>query len=186
MSARPKAIKRARLVGGASSASPGSSAAAEIPRAASVPVKQYIMCAEHNTKEGETSYYYLQYNGNEDAVARLNTVMERAASALDGGDNVWHMLSSPKALLCEAAVDEIVAAASAGGFGGQFFASFAKCDGKLSFNDKKYAKLDSNAVFAMWQRAFYRSRSRGIAGLFSRDAAVSEEEGESGDEGDSD
>lgn len=45
--------------------------------------KTYIVCAENNTKENETTYYYLQYNGNEAAIARFAKVTHAVMGETD-------------------------------------------------------------------------------------------------------
>lgn len=93
-------------------------------------------------------------------------VMARVASMKDSGcDIVWHQLSSPSTLLSEATVNELVAVKV--DINGNFFASFAKYDGVLSFNSKKYDKVDDSTAFEMWQEDFYFCRSPGVNGLFA-------------------
>ena len=102
-------------------------------------MSSYVMFIENNHKEKEVAIVYIQYDGNEAALAKLQKLIDKADFSDMGGDYSTVDLASDIRFSQEAVEQHL--RIKAGGYGPMF----SKCDGKADFDltDEQIEEMDA-------------------------------------------
>ena len=117
----------------------------------------YVMFMEKNLKENDNFIFYLQYNGNEQEIAKLKNVVDTADFSELWGD-VSHFYIDTDNLISQFSVDEHVVNKTFGTWGPMFQA----CNGKMTFDDEEYRDLSPIALAKKLDADFYHCRVKDL------------------------
>jgi hypothetical protein len=114
---------------------------------------EYCVLIEHNQEEHESYIFYLQWNGNEEALQTLYGLVEEAdVYSLLGDTNSFEM-HDPRVRISQSAVDEHM------NIGRCTFRTFQAVNGifTLPFSDDEIGDMDAYDIERMLKQVFFRS-----------------------------